>query len=372
VKLISEDSDMPSRTVLANKEGKENLLPKVAILDDYASLALDLADWSPVRIKADVTVFDRHLSEDEAAEALQSFDVICTLRERMAFPRTLIERLPNLKLITIVGMNLPNLDMTAASEHGILVAHPDFANPRFAAAGSGVSELAWGLLMATVRNLAEEHRRVREGGWQATAGVTLSGKTLGLLGLGRLGKRMNEYAKVFGMETIAWSQNLTDEAAAAVGVRRVPKETLFREADVISIGLVLSERTRGLVAGPELALMKPSAYLINISRGPIVDEEALIAVLRAGAIAGAGLDVYDVEPLPKDHPLRSLPNVTLSPHLGYGTRELLGAIYSDVVESLAAWLDGKPIRIANLDAVQPRRDSRDQTFVTDPSRHEIQ
>ncbi len=166
-------------------------MPKVAILDDYASVALDLADWSPVRIRAEVTVFDHHLSEDEAVKALQAFDVVCTLRERMAFPRTLIERLPNLKLITIVGMSLPNLDMAATSERCILVAHPNFANPRFAAASDGVSELAWGLMMATVRNLAEEHRRVRDGGWQATAGVTLSGNTLGLLGLGRLGKRMN-------------------------------------------------------------------------------------------------------------------------------------------------------------------------------------
>jgi phosphoglycerate dehydrogenase-like enzyme len=329
-------------------------MTKVAILDDYAGVALDLADWSPVRSRAQVAVFDHHLSENEAVEALQPFDVICTLRERMAFPGTLIERLPNLKLITIVGMSLANLDMAAATEQGILVAHPNFANPAFAAAGTGVPELGWGLMMATVRNLAEEHRRMREGGWQATVGMTLHGKTLGLLGLGRLGKRMNEYAKVFGMEVIAWSQNLTGEAAAAVGVRRVEKETLFREADVISIGLVLSERTRGIVAGPELALMKPSAYLINISRGPIVDEAALIAALRAGGIAGAGLDVYDVEPLPLDHPLRSLPNVMLSPHLGYVTRELLGAIYSDTVESIAAWLGGEPIRIANRAALAER------------------
>ena len=329
-------------------------MTKVAILDDYPRLALKLADWSPVQSRAEVTVFDRHLSEDEAAEALQPFDVICTLRERMAFPRTLIERLPSLKLITIVGMSLANLDMAAASEHGILVAHPNFANPAFAAAGATVPELVWGLMMATVRNLAEEHRRMREGGWQASAGTTLHGKTLGLLGLGRSGKIINGYAKFFGMEVIAWSQNLTDEAAAAVGARRVEKEALFREADVISIHLVLSERTQGLVAGPELALMKPSAYLINTSRGPIVDEVALIAALKAGQIAGAGLDVYDVEPLPPDHPLRSLPNVTLSPHFGYVTRELLGAIYSDTVESVAAWLDGEPIRIANREALAER------------------
>jgi phosphoglycerate dehydrogenase-like enzyme len=329
-------------------------MTKVAILDDYASAALILADWAPVRSGADITVLGRHLSEEEAAEALQPFDVICTLRERTAFPRTLIERLPNLKLMTIVGMSLANLDMAAATERGILVAHPDFANTAFAAAGTTVPELVWGLIMATVRNLAEEHRRMREGRWQASVGTTLHGKTLGLLGLGRLGKRMNEYAKFFGMEVIAWSQNLTDEAAAAVGVRRVEKEALFRESDVISIGLVLSERTQGLVAGPELALMKPSAYLINTSRGPIVDEAALIAALKAGQIAGAGLDVYDVEPLPSDHPLRLLPNVTLSPHLGYVTRELLAAVYVDAVEAVAAWLDGKPIRIANREALAKR------------------
>jgi len=330
----------------------EGCRPKVAILDDYARVALDLADWSFVQNRADITVFDRHLSEDEAVEALQSFEVVCTLRERMAFPRTLIERLPNLKLITIVGMSLANLDMAAASERGILVAHPNFANAAFAAAGTGVPELAWGLLMATVRNLGEEHRRMREGGWQATAGMTLHGKTLGLLGLGRLGKRMAEYAKMFGMDVTAWSQNLTEETAAAVGVRRVEKDALFRESDVISIGLVLSDRTRGLVAGPELALMKPSAYLINISRGPIVDEAALIAALDIGQIAGAGLDVYDVEPLPADHPLRSVPNITLSPHLGYVTRELLSVIYAETVESVAAWLDGKPVRIVNRETLQ--------------------
>jgi phosphoglycerate dehydrogenase-like enzyme len=341
---------MPTEPTSLNRAADRR--PKVAILDDYAALALALADWSLVQNRADVTVFDRHLSEDEAAGALQSFDAVCTLRERMALPRTLIERLPNLKLITIVGMSLANLDMAAASERGILVVHPNFANPRFAAAGNGVPELAWGLLMATVRNLGEEHRRMREGGWQSTVGRALHGKTLGLLGLGRLGKRMAEYAKVFGMEVIAWSQNLGEEAAAAVGVRRVEKEALFRESDVISIGLVLSERTRGLVAGRELALMKPSAYLINISRGPIVDEAALLAALSTGQIAGAGLDVYNVEPPPANYPLRSVPNVTLAPHLGYVTRELLSVIYAETADGVAAWLDGAPVRVANRDALQ--------------------
>ncbi|BCZ22333.1 D-2-hydroxyacid dehydrogenase family protein [Mycobacterium senriense] len=327
-------------------------MPKVAILDDYAGVALQVADWSPVQKRSEVTVFGRHLAEDEAADALRPFDVVCTLRERMAFPRTLIERLPDLKLITIVGRSLPNLDMAAATEHGILVAHSDFAHPRFKSMRDATPELAWGLMIATVRNLADEHRNMRAGGWQSSAGITLSGKTLGLLGLGRVGRRMAEYASVFGMEVVAWSQNLTEQAAASVGARRVEKATLFECSDVVSIHLVLSERTRGLVGAAELALMKPHAYLINTSRGPIVDEASLLAALESRRIAGAGLDVYDTEPLPKDHPLRLLSNVTLSPHLGYVTREMLGAFYSDSVESVVAFLDGKPIRIANPEVTQ--------------------
>ena len=322
-------------------------MSQVAILDDYAGVALELADWSPVQMRSEITVFDRHLSEAEAAEVLRPFPVVCTMRERMAFPRTLIERLPNLKLITIVGRSLPNLDLAAATEHGVLVAHSDFANPRFAAVRDATPELAWGLMIATVRNLAEEHRRMRDGAWQTTVGMTLSGKTLGLLGLGRVGKSMAKYAKAFGMEVIAWSQNLTEEAAAAAGARRVEKAALFEESDVVSVHLVLSERSRGLVAAPELALMGPHAYLINTSRGPIVDEGALIAALTSGRIAGAGLDVFDIEPLPPAHPLRLLPNVTLSPHLGYVTREMLSAFYADTIDAVVAWLDGSPVRIAD-------------------------
>jgi len=322
----------------------------VAVLDDYAGLALELADWSPVRDRASITVFDRHLDPDGAADALRPFDVVCTLRERMAFPRALIEALPDLKLITVVappGRSLPNLDMAAASERGVLVAHADFAAARFRAVRDATPELAWGLMIATVRNLAEEHRRMRDGGWQTTAGMTLSGRTLGLLGLGRVGRRMAAYASAFGMPVLAWSQNLTGEAAAAAGARLVDKDVLLAESDVVSIHLVLSERTRGLIGTPELALMKPTAFLINTSRGPIVDEAALIAALDTGRIAGAGLDVYDIEPLPTDHPLRRLPTVTLSPHLGYVTREMLSAFYADAVEAVAAWLGGAPVRIAN-------------------------
>ncbi len=327
---------------------------KIAILDDYARAAFEVADWSAVQAKAEVVVFDRHLAEDEAAETLKDFDVLVTVRERMALPRTLIERLPRLKLITIIGMSLPNLDMAAASDHGVIVAHSNFGAPAFRAVANATPELAWGLVIATVRHMTHESRRMREGGWQSTTGLILAGKTLGLLGLGRIGKRMAEYAKVFGMEVIAWSQNLTSEAAAEVGVRRVEKDELFAQADVISIHLVLSDRSRGLVAAHELGLMKSTAYLINTSRGPIVQEAALIEALSSRRIAGAGIDVYDTEPPPADHPYRAMDNVTLTPHLGYVTRETLHAFYSDSIEAVLAFLDGAPIRIANPQALERR------------------
>ena len=329
-------------------------MPKVAILDDYARAALDVADWSAVQAKAEIVVFDRHLSEDEAAEALKDFEVLVTVRERMALPRTLIARLPKLRLITIIGMSLPNLDMAAATEHGVVVCHSDYGAPAFRGVSNATPELTWGLMIATVRHIAHEDRRMRDGGWQSTTGLILAGRTLGLLGLGRIGRRMAEYAKVFGMEVIAWSQNLTAEAAAEVGVRRVEKDELFAQADVLSIHLVLSDRSRGLVTARELGLMKPTAYLINTSRGPIVDEAALIEVLRSRRIAGAGIDVYGAEPPPADHPLRSIDNVTLTPHLGYVTRETLHAFYSDSLEAVAAYLDGNPIRVANPQALERR------------------
>jgi phosphoglycerate dehydrogenase-like enzyme len=325
---------------------------KVAILDDYARAALEVADWSAVQAKAEIVVFDRHLSEDEAAEALKDFEVLVTVRERMALPRTLIERLPKLRLITIIGMSLPNLDMAAATEHGVIVAHSNFGAPAFRSVANATPELTWGLLIATVRHIAHEDRRMREGGWQSTTGLILAGKTLGLLGLGRIGKRMAEYAKVFDMNVIAWSQNLTTEAAAEVGVRRVDKDELFAQADAVSIHLVLSDRSRGLVTARELGLMKPTAYLINTSRGPIVDEAALIEALRSRRIAGAGIDVYGAEPPPADHPFRAMDNVTLTPHLGYVTRETLHAFYSDSIEATLAFLDGHPIRIANPEALE--------------------
>ena len=324
---------------------------KIAILDDYVKVALQSADWSVLRGKAEITVFDRHLSEDEAASRLQPFDVLCTVRERMSLPRSLFERLPNLKLVTIIGMTLPNLDMAAATEHGVIVAHSNFANPLYAGVFNATPELTWGLMIAVVRQFNLESRRMRSGGWQSTIGTILAGRTLALLGLGRIGKRMATYARAFDMKVIAWSQNLTEETANAVGARRVEKDDLFRLADVLSIHVQLSDRTRGLVTARELALMKPEAYFINTSRGPIVVEKDLIAALRSATIAGAGIDVFDVEPPPADHPFRTMDNVTLTPHLGYVTRETLRAFYTDTVEAVVAFLDRKPIRVANPDAL---------------------
>ena len=325
---------------------------KIAILDDYAKVALQLADWSALDGKAEITVFEQHLTEDEAAVALKPFDVLCTVRERMSLPRNLFERLPNLKLITIVGLDLPNLDMAAATEHGVVVSHSNFANPLFANMVDATPELTWGLMIATVRHLGVEMRRMREGGWQSTVGTILAGRTLGLLGLGRIGKRMAAYGRAFGMQVIAWSQNLTDETASSVGARRVEKDDLFRDADVLSIHVVLSDRTRGLVTGRELALMKPDAYLINTSRGPIVVEADLLAALRSGRIAGAGIDVFDAEPPAADHPFRTLDNVIVTPHLGYVTHETLTAFYTDTLDAVVAFANGAPIRVANPAALE--------------------
>ena len=325
---------------------------RIAILDDYANVALESADWARLAGAADITVFDRHLSEDEAATALQPFDVLCTMRERMALPRRLFEKLPNLKLVAIVGLSLPNLDLAAATEHGVLVIQSDFRTAESNDYASSTPEFAWGLLLATVRNIAGENRRMREGGWQSTVGVILSGKTLGLLGLGRIGKRMAGYGRAFGMNVIAWSQNLTEEAAATAGARYVAREALFAEADVVSIHVQLSERTRGLVGARDLALMKRQAYLVNTSRAAIVDTAALVEALREGRIAGAGIDVFDLEPPPADHPFRTMDNVTAVPHLGYVTRETLRVFYGAMPEAIAAFANGAPVRVANPDALK--------------------
>ena len=331
---------------------------KVAILDDYAKVALKSADWSVLRGKAEVAVFDRHLSEDEAVSLLAPFDVLCTVRERMSLPRSLFARLPNLKLVTIVGMALPNLDMVAATDHGVIVCHSNFANPIYAGVFNATPELTWGLMIAVVRHFDLAARRMRAGGWQSTMGTILAGRTLGLLGLGRIGKRMATYARAFDMNVIAWSQNLTEEVAASVGARRVEKDDLFRLSDVLSIHVILSDRTRGLVTARELGLMKPESYLINTSRGPIVVEADLLAALREHRIAGAGIDVFDVEPPPANHPFLTMDNVTVTPHLGYVTHETLRAFYSDTLDGVVAYVEGKPVRVVNTDALKHPKQRR--------------
>lgn len=315
---------------------------RVAVLDDYARVIPKLADWSPLKGRCEVDFLDRPLPTiDEAARVLAPYHVLCHLRERLAMPRELIERLPNLKMMALTGKAHRTLDHKAAAERGILVCHteerPDGAH--------GTPELAIALMLSLARRIPFEERRMRDGHWQSTVGTTLNGKTLGLVGLGRVGRRTAAIASAFGMRLIAWSTNMTAEAAAAAGAQLVTKEQLFRQSDFVSLHLVLGERSRGIVGAAELALMKPTAYLVNTSRGPLIDEAALMTVLKEGRIAGAGIDVYWEEPLSPLHPIRSLDNVVLSPHLGYVVEESMRGYYEDTVANIAAWLDGKPIRV---------------------------
>jgi phosphoglycerate dehydrogenase-like enzyme len=315
-------------------------MQKIAVLDDYQGVARDFADWASLGPDAAVDIFRVNLAtEDAAVAALADYDVICLMRERMAVPASLIARLPKLRLLLVTGSRVRVIDLEAAAARGITVCHTGAGE-----AQTATPELAWALMLSAARHLPEEHRRMRAGGWQETVGTSLAGKTLGLIGLGKLGSRMVPVARAFGMEVIAWSQNLTAERAAESGARLVDKAELFRTADAISIHLALSARTTGLVGAAEIDTMKPGAILVNTSRGPIVEEAALVKALQEGRIR-AGLDVYDVEPLPKDHPLRSSPNVALSPHLGFVTEGAYREWYSDLVEDIRAWRDGKPIRV---------------------------
>jgi phosphoglycerate dehydrogenase-like enzyme len=317
---------------------------KIAILDDYQNVALKMADWSKIAARCRIDIIDRPLSvPDEAAHMLAPYDVVCMLRERTAAPRTLIEKLPNLKLLAITGLQHRTLDLAAATDHGVLVCH----SSAHAGAHQGTPELAFGLMLAAIRHIPQEDRNTREGHWQKTLGAQLFGRTLGLVGLGKIGRKVAKVAQAFEMNVIAWSQNLTAESAAEAGVKRVDKDELFRLSDIISLHLVLGERSRGVVGRHELALMKPSAFIVNTARGPLIDEQALIEVLQARRIAGAGLDVYWQEPIPNDHPLLKLDNVVLTPHLGYVVEESYSAFYGDIVEAVTAWLDGKPIRMSN-------------------------
>ncbi|HEX8662792.1 MAG TPA: D-2-hydroxyacid dehydrogenase family protein [Beijerinckiaceae bacterium] len=316
-------------------------MTRIAVLDDYQHVAFTMADWSRLPADCETVVFDRNLAtEDEAAAALADFDVVCLLRERMPVPASLIGRLPNLKLIVVTGAHNRTLDLAAAKARGITVSHTRGGDSQYA-----TPELAWGLILSLMRHIPQEHERMREGSWQETVGTALHGRTLSILGLGRLGSRMAAIGRAFGMEVLAWSQNLTAERAEAAGAALVSKDELFSRADVLTIHLVLGERSRGLVGAAELVRMKSTAVLVNTSRGPIVEEAALIAALRERRIRGAGLDVYDVEPLPADHPLRRLDNVVLTPHLGYVTEGTYRMFYEDTVEAIAAWKAGAPVRL---------------------------
>lgn len=313
---------------------------RIAVLDDYQNVALKLADWGALGPDAEVEVFDRHLAtEDEAVAALQSFDVLCLMRERMPLPASLLDRLPNLKMVNVTGARVRTIDFDRAAANGVTVCHTYAGDSRFA-----TPEMAWGLILASARHLVTEHNFVREGGWQSSIGTMLGGKTIGIVGLGKLGSRMARIAQAFEMNVIAWSQNLTDERAAECGARRVDKEALFRESDVVTLHLILSERSRHVVGAHEIGLMKRGAILVNTSRGPLVEESALVAALKDDRIR-AGLDVFDVEPLPLDHPLRSAPNCVVSPHIGYVTSEAYQAFYRDTVENIAAWRRGAPVRV---------------------------
>ena len=306
---------------------------KIAVLDDYQNIALELADWSTLAGRAEITVFNDHIADPAAIiDRLLPFDVVSVMRERTPLPRDIIERLPRLKLIASTGPGNASIDMAAAAEHGVSVTATGYSS-------TPTIELTWALILAGARHVVPESNAVRAGGWQTTVGQELEGKVLGVVGLGRIGAQVARIGLAFGMKIIAWSQNMTPEIAGAAGATMVPKSELFRQADIVTVHLVLSKRTRGLIGAAELEVMKPTARLINTSRGPIVDEAALIAALQSHSIAGAALDVFDQEPLPAGHPFRSLDNVLATPHIGYVGEDLYRTFYHDVVTSISAWLD---------------------------------
>jgi len=312
---------------------------KIAVLDDYQDVARTLGPWERLGADAELTVFNDHVGDaDELAGRLAPFDVVVVMRERAPVRRQLLESLPNLRLLVTTGPGNAAVDMDAAAELGVTVCGT--GGPR-----RSTTELAWALILAVTRRVVAEDRAIREGRWQHTVGMELAGRTLGLAGLGKIGSQMVRIARAFELDVIAWSPNLTPERAAAEGVEAVSKEQLFAEADVVSIHLVLSDRTRGLIGRDDLARMKPTAYLVNTSRGPIVDEAALLDALRDGTIAGAGLDVFDAEPLPVDHPLRTAPNTVLTPHIGYVAAGVYETWYTEIVEDIAAFRHGEPVRV---------------------------
>jgi phosphoglycerate dehydrogenase-like enzyme len=321
---------------------------RLSILDDYQGVAIDMADWSPVRARGIEIAVERFPFADaeDVVRSLADSEIVAAMRERTAFPKGIVDRLPKLKLLITTGMRNASFDMAALRDRGVTVCGT--GGPVGAPGGGGnedTAELAWGLILGAARRIAEDHQFMRHGGWQTRIGHRVAGKTLGLLGLGRLGSGVARVGLAFGMKAIAWSQNLTAEKAAAQGVERVEKDELFRRSDILSVHLVLSDRSRGLVGGREIGLMKPSAILVNTSRGPICDTAAIIEALKSGRLAYAGFDVYDREPLPINHPLRTAPNALLTPHIGYVTDENYRSSYPQIVEDIVGFLDGKPVRV---------------------------
>jgi phosphoglycerate dehydrogenase-like enzyme len=314
---------------------------RVALLDDYQGVAMNMADWSRLDGRAEFVAFPRHIADlDTLARELETFDCVMLMRERTKFPRALIERLPRLKLLVTAAMWNASVDSDAATEQGV-----QFSGTRDLS--HAAAELALGMMIGLVRHLPAEDHAMRRGQWQTTVGLSLHGKTLGIVGLGILGRQMAGFARMLGMRAIAWSENLTPARAEEASAAFVSKEQLFSEADVISVHLKLAPRTRGLIGASDLARMKPTAYIINTARGPIIDEHSLLTTLKERRIAGAALDVYDVEPLPVDHPFRKLDNVMLAPHLGYVTEENYRLIYGDTLENVEAFLDGRVVRPLN-------------------------
>jgi phosphoglycerate dehydrogenase-like enzyme len=312
---------------------------RIAVLDDYQSVAATFTDWSQLPEPVEVVEFHDHVADVDALVArLQSFDVVIAMRERTPFPREVLERLPDLRLLVTTGMRNKAIDVEAATELGITVCGTG-------AQATATVELTWALILAAVRHIPQEDAAMRVGGWQQTIGGDLAGARLGVIGLGRIGSQVARIGAAFGMDVVAWSQNLTDERATEVGARRVERDELFATADVVTVHLLWSRRTRGLIGAEDFGLMKHTAVFVNTSRGPIVEEAALIDVLRDGRIAGAGIDVYDREPLPRDHPLRELRRAVLTPHLGYVTRGSYEIYYREAVEDVAAFLAGAPIRV---------------------------
>ena len=324
---------------------------RVAILDDYQQVALASADWSAVRELAEIHVFAQHIARTDAlVSALEPFDVVVAMRERTAFDAERLNQLPRLRLLVTTGMANAAIDLAAAAARGVTVCGTG-------GSASSTAELTWGLILALVRHIPEEDRRMKTagraggaalsvgGGWQQTVGVGLDGKRLGVVGLGHQGRRVAEIGHAFGMKVLAWSQNLEPDHARKAHAKAVGKEELFASSDVVTVHYKLGPRSTGLVGAAEFDLMKPSAYLVNTSRGPVVDSEALLAALRSGSIAGAALDVYDVEPLPLSSRLRTAPNVVLTPHLGYVTEEAYQVFYGEAAEDIVAFAKGSPVRV---------------------------